>query len=133
MERVRGPHAPSYQYGYLHRELVGEPIRWVDVIALTPQISRWISVAAGRGETVDALVHTLHGLPLEQQAEVGLPWVEALVLPDPDAIAGRSFLLPEWLEAVRQHTRPTALLGIWHRLVDALTVAGDHHIAALAD
>jgi hypothetical protein len=81
---------------------------------------------------VDALAHLLYQLPPEQQATVGLPWMDHLVLSGPVQIAGRSYLLPEWLEQVRPHTTTPALLASWHRIVDALTVAGDDRIAALA-
>lgn len=124
---------PSYETGYLHREYEGDPIRWADPAALAPQIERWIPVAAGQPETVDALAHLLSAREgARQAAQPGLPWMEKLVMADPEQIANRSFLLPEWLERVRP-SAAEELLKSWHRMVDALTVAGDHRVARLAD
>lgn len=124
---------PSYDAGYLHREYTAEPILWADAVSLAPHIERWLPLAAGHRDGVDALAHLLHRLPTAEQASVGLPWMEQLVMADPDAIASRSYLLPEWLEQVRPHATSPALRAVWHRIVDALTVAGDDRIAAMAD
>jgi hypothetical protein len=124
---------PSYEPGYLHREFDAEPIWWADPASLAPQIERWLQVAAGRPGPLDALVHLLDRMPAEQQAQFGLPWVELLVMADPHQIANRSYALPEWLERVRPYSEPRPLLESWHRIVDALTVAGDNRVAALAD
>ncbi|OGS00608.1 MAG: hypothetical protein A2V88_17160, partial [Elusimicrobia bacterium RBG_16_66_12] len=124
---------PSYDAGYLHREYHGERILWADGEALTPQIERWLPVVAGHREGVDALAHLLERLPAERQASMGLPWMEQLVMADPTQAASQSYLLPEWLERVRPHVADQDLRRAWHRIVDALTVAGDHRVAALAD
>jgi hypothetical protein len=125
--------APSFEEGYLHREYEGEPIIWADPVALTPEIERWLPLAAGHREALDTLAHLLSRLSPEQQAEVGLPWLDDLVMADPGKIANRSLLLPEWLERVRPHAASGPLERSWHRIVDALTVAGDDRAARLAD
>jgi hypothetical protein len=125
--------ATSYEEGYLHREYEGEPILWGDPVALAPQIERWLPLAAGRRAPLDALVHLLDRVPAERQADVGLPWIEQLVMADPEQIANRSYLLAGWLERVRPYAVSQALRTAWHRIVDALTVAGDDRIATLAD
>ncbi len=124
--------APSYESGYLHREYEGEPILWGDPVALAPQIERWLPLAAGQRAPLDALVHLLDRVPIERQADVGLPWIEQLVMADPIGIANHSYLLPGWLERVRPYAVSQSLRA-WHLIVDALTVAGDDRIAALAD
>lgn len=124
---------PSYDPGYLHREYEGAPILWADPVALAPQIERWLPLAAGQREPLDALAHLLHQLPAEQQATIGLPWMERLVMANPKEIANRSFLLPEWLEGIQPHVTSQPLQTAWHRIIDALTVAGDNRIAAMAD
>jgi len=124
---------PSYESGYLHREYEGEPILWAEPLALAPQIPRWLSLAAGHREPLDALVQLIDQVPLKRQPEVGLPWIEQLVMDYPKGIANRSFLLPGWLERIRPHVSAPSLLSAWHRIVDALTVAGDDRVAALAD
>jgi hypothetical protein len=124
---------PSYESGHLHREYEGEPILWADPVALTPQIQRWLPFAAGHREPLDALVQLIDRVPLNRQPEVGLAWIERLVMDHPKGIANRSFLLPGWLERIRPHVAAPPLLSAWHRIVDALTVAGDDRVAALAD
>jgi hypothetical protein len=124
---------PSYESGYLHREYEEEPILWADPVALAPHIERWLPHAAGHHEPLDALAHLLYQLHPDRQAELGLPWMEQLVIADPANIANHSFLLPEWLERVQPFTHSQPLRAAWHRIVDALTVAGDDRIAALAD
>ena len=124
---------PSYSSGYLHREYEGAPIRWPDVSALSEQIERWVPQAAGDSGAVDALAQLLDGLPADQQAALGLPWMEELVMANPDEIANRSFLLPDWLKGVLPAVGTGPQRTSWHRIVDALTVAGDDRIAAMAD
>ena len=123
-------HVPS---GYFHREFTGDPIRWSDAVSLKPQIDRWVTVVPGSAWAVDALLDLLLGLRQEQQAELGLPWVDTLVTSKASAVANRSYDLPKWLRAMRQHALSKDLCAIWDRIVDALTVAGDQQVAALAD
>jgi len=124
---------PSYASGYLHREYEGAPIPWPDPIALAPQIEQWLPIAAGHRETIDALAQLLDRLPAERQARIGLAWMEQLVMANPAVIANRSFMLPNWLQRVEPHATSEPLRTAWHRIVDALTVAGDDRVAALAD
>ena len=124
---------PSYETGYLHREYHGDPIQWADPETLAPHIEQWLPVAAGNRHGVDALAQLLAQLPPERQATLGLPWMEQLVAADPAQVANQSYLLPNWLERVRPHLTDPTLGAAWHRIIDALTVAGDHRIAALAD
>jgi hypothetical protein len=124
---------PSYSSGYLHREYEGEPIRWPDVAALSAQIEHWVPQVAGDSGAVDALAQLLDGLPADQQAALGLPWMEQLVMADPDGIANRSFLLPNWLKGVLTAVGTGPQRTAWHRIVDTLTVAGDNRIAEMAD
>lgn len=92
-------------------------------MALAPQIEQWLPLAAGHREPLDALLHLLDRSLGEKQAEIGLPWIEHLVMADPDQVANRSFLLPGWLERVRSHTMSKESHAAWHRIVDALTVS----------
>jgi hypothetical protein len=124
---------PSHDGGYLHREYEGEPILWADPVPLAPHIERWLPHAAGHARPLDALIRLLHRLPVDHQATIGLPWIERLVMASPDEIAGHSYLVPEWLEKVRPHAVSPALQAAWHKIVDALTVAGDHRVAAMSD
>jgi hypothetical protein len=124
---------PAPDFSYLHREFDGDPIEWVDPLALKDQVQRWVSQAAGSAHAVDTLLRLLRPLPVAEQADVGLPWVEMLVLAAPDKIASRTSRLPDWLEAVRPDAGVAELTAAWHRIVDALAVAGDDEVAALED
>jgi hypothetical protein len=114
-------------------EFEGEPVPWAHPAALVPQVERWIPLAAGHSEAVDAVARLLARLPADQQAQLGLPWMERLVLEDPRAIARGSWRLPDWLQGVQAHATSAPLAEQWHRIVDALIVAGDTRVAALAD
>jgi hypothetical protein len=97
-----------------------------------PQIVRWLPYAAGVANCVDALVRAIADVPVTDQAYVGLPWIEALVVSDPAAIAHRSWLLPQWLREIRGDARNEANES-WQRIVDALAVAGDSRVSDLMD
>jgi hypothetical protein len=124
---------PSHEARFLYREYEAGAILWGDPVALSPGIKRWLPLAAGLSEPLDALLHFLDRIPIEQQALLGLPWVEQLVMGGPSQIANRSSLLPNWLGLIRTHARSRPLIELWHRIVDALIVAGDGRIAAYAD
>jgi hypothetical protein len=94
---------PSYNYGYLYRELDSDPIVWTNVEHWQPQIARWLPIAAGQPESVDSLVGLLRSVSDHQQGPLGLAWIEALVQADPSAISWTSDLLPGWLHDIRPH------------------------------
>jgi hypothetical protein len=64
--------SPTYDYGYLYRELDSDPIVWTDVEAWQPQVVRWLPMAAGQREGLDSLVHLLHSVPDDRQGRLGL-------------------------------------------------------------
>ncbi|MCD1573257.1 hypothetical protein [Agromyces mediolanus] len=124
---------PTYDNHYLVRELDDIPISWIDFDTIAPHVPRWLPFAAGHRESVDQLIAFLRLTSIDQQVELGLPWVEELVRADPASIAGRSYLLPEWLKGVRAAARPPVRKANWQRVVDQLLVAGDERVADLAD
>lgn len=85
------------EVAYLYRELAGAPIVWSDALAWRSAIEAWLPGAAGQPDCVDSLVGLLGTLPPGAQATVGLPWMADIVLPEPQAIADRTFLLARWL------------------------------------
>ena len=123
----------AYESRYLRRELEAKPIEWADIVAWKRQVERWLPLAAGSRRCVDSLIRTLSPLEGAKQAAVGLPWIEILVKADPNEIASRSFLLPDWLREVRLHARGREELLCWQRIVDMLVVAGDTRVADLSD
>lgn len=124
---------PTYANNYLVRELDAGPVGWINFDVVVPHISRWVTFAAGHRESVDQLVTLLRLGRIEQQVELGLPWIEALVKADPPAIAGHSYLLPGWLSDIRSAATTTPPKAVWQRVVDQLLVAGEERVAALAD
>lgn len=123
----------AYENGYLLRELDGAPIVWIDFDTIAPHVGRWVSFAAGHRESVDQLIALLRLTSIQRQVSDGLPWVEDLVRANPDAIAGSSYLLPEWLAETRSAARRAPQGPNWQRIVDLLVVAGEERIAALTD
>lgn len=123
----------TYDNGYLLRELDGTPIVWIDFDKIAPHIGRWVPFAAGHRESVDQLIAFLRLISIQRQVSDGLLWIEDLVRADPDAVAGRSYLLPEWLAETRSAARGTPQGPNWQSIVDLLVVAGEERIAALAD
>jgi len=99
---------------------------------LADRIERWIPLAVGRHECVDALISFLNTAPLDQQASHGLAWVAALVTPRPSEIAGHTYLLAWWLEQIRANgTLTTEQQRTIERIVDALVAAGDSRTVKL--
>jgi antitoxin (DNA-binding transcriptional repressor) of toxin-antitoxin stability system len=123
----------AYDNGYLLRELDSTPIVWIDFDKIASQIDRWVPFAAGHRESIDQLIALLRLTSMDRQVSDGLPWIEDLVSADPIAIAGRSYLLPEWLAETRSAARATPQGPNWQRIVDLLVVAGEERIAALTD
>lgn len=121
------------EVSYLYRELDGDPIVWWDPFAWRDAVESWLPVAVGEPSCVDHLISFLSALARDKQVRLGLPWVTALVLPDPDSVAGRSFLLPAWLIETRASATEQGLLPAWQRVVDALVVAGVSRLAPYSE
>jgi hypothetical protein len=121
------------EVAFLYRELDGEPIAWWRPLAWDAAIEQWLSLALGNPVCVGNLVGFLLHLPPTDQARVGLPWVERLVLADPGRIAKRAALLSSWLIEIRQAAFDTDLLPSWQRIVDALVVAGTARLAPYSE
>ena len=125
---------PSSESMYQTRELKGEPRRWTDLLAWTPQVERWLAIAPGDRESIDQLVVAVRRLDVADQLDTGLRWIETLVqATSTGAGRGSTWTLAEWLEERRpdlstaeQHTR-------WQNLLDMQVVSGNTQIAHLAD
>jgi hypothetical protein len=121
------------EVSYLYPELDGDPIVWWEPLAWRDAVEGWLPVAVGNPSCVDHLISFLSPLARDQQVRSGLPWVSALVLPDPDSVAGRSFLLSAWLIETRAAATDQGLLPAWQRVVDALVVAGVTRLAPYSE
>ena len=87
----------SHEVSYLYREVQDNPIAWWEPLALRSEVEAWLVAAAGRPICVEQLISFLDVLAPEDQVRMGLPWVATLVLADPAHIAGRTYLLTNWL------------------------------------
>jgi hypothetical protein len=98
---------------------------WPTVAELAERVERWLPLAAGTADGVDALVGFLETAPLGEQ--IGrLSWVTQLVSADLGEVAGRSYFLPGWLEQLRASGQLDATtLREYQRMVDGLAAAGD--------
>ena len=118
---------------YLYRELDGQPIIWWDPEALRPEVEAWLSPAAGNGMCANQLVGLLAAMPADGQVRLGLPWMEKLVLSDPERVAQSAALLPGWLVEGRSAAGDAGLSSTWQVIVDALVVAGIRRLAPYSD
>ena len=118
---------------YLYREVQDKPIAWWEPLAWVSEVEAWLEVAAGIAQCVDQLVSFLGVLESGDQVRTGLSWVATLVLVDPARIAGRTFLLTDWLIDTRSAAVDTGLLANWQEVVDALVVAGVTRLARYSE
>ena len=123
--------APSWHY--LYREVQSDPIKWWSPRALRSEVEDWVVFAAGIATCVDQLIEFLGVLPPDEQVPTGLPWLQALILRNPDRIASRSFMVATWLIENRAAADDARLLPKWQEIVDALVVAGDSRLATYSD
>lgn len=99
---------------------------WPSLTSITEQMHRWVPLAAGHPESVDALVGFLEAQPTTTQLQPSLELMMTLTAADFAAIANRAHFLPSWLERVREHAlREQASRKTYHRLIDGLAAAND--------
>ncbi|HUZ53141.1 MAG TPA: hypothetical protein VMU94_11510, partial [Streptosporangiaceae bacterium] len=118
---------------FLYRELAGVPVVWWQPLSWQDTVEQWLPLAEGDPTCVDHLIGFVRPLPPEDQARVGLPWIERLVLASPGRVANRTFLLSAWLVEIRQPASDAGLLPDWQRIVDALVVAGVARLAPYSE
>ena len=140
---------------YEYREIPNGPISWIDPESWADEIDLWVRTATRDPEdtqaatgppgnaphralpasgllgSIGALIGMLSALPADQQARIGIHWVEQLV-----AVAGASAAqassLPLWLRNVKPYCQETERATL-QRIVDLLIVYGNTHIGDLAD
>ena len=118
---------------YLYREVQDKPIAWWEPLASISEVEAWLEAAAGNPQCVDQLITFLSVLAPGDQVRTGLSWVAKLVLVDPARIAGRTFLLTDWLIDTRSAAVDAGLLADWQEVVDALVVAGVTRLAPYSE
>ncbi|WP_420638708.1 hypothetical protein [Candidatus Poriferisocius sp.] len=123
------PHM-TQEHRHHFRELTCEPIRWPVPQQWRTEVDTWVNASDGGLEAIDAIVHMLQSQPIEEQASIGIEWVERLVAKNPEDC--QTDLLPAWLREVRYYCGEEELPN-WQRLVDILVVHGDTRVRDLAD
>ena len=118
---------PIPNFLYMYRELPDDgPVTWIDPKTWTPEIELWISTAikgatgadstsiqqqsavipsfpaGGFFGTIDSLIGTLSTLPIAQQAEAGINWVEQLAEAAGEDVVD-TIRLRQWLHDVEPH------------------------------
>jgi hypothetical protein len=105
---------------------------WLDPDDIADLAIRWLKIARGEPKAGDAVTDLANCATPAWQATTGLTWAEDLINGDYVAIAGRCWVLPEWLETVHVAGQ-LDVHGVarWHRLVDGLAAHGDYRAAKL--
>ena len=114
---------------YLYREVQTTPIAWWDPIGLVSEVEAWLELASGNALCVDRLISFISDLQATDQARVGLPWMDRLVMGNVESIAQRTYMLPTWLIQMRSPAADEGFSATWQRIIDALVVAGESKLA----
>jgi len=105
---------------------------WPPVDEIADLVTRWIAIAEGVPEAVDAAGQLARCAPSEWQASTGLRWVEDLADGFYGAVSPISWLLIDWLEKVHSSGYLNGDgAARWRRIVDGLAAAGDSGAARL--
>ncbi len=147
--------APATIEMYNYREIPDGPIPWIDPEGWAPEIDMWVQAAirnrspndgtasaqqdapspslpaGGLFGSIGTMVSMLLALPTEDQARIGISWIEQLVA-YAGSEAANTFTLPAWLQEVRPHCRGDES-DTWQRITDHLYVFGDARVSDLAD
>ena len=123
----------THEGSYLYHEVQTSRITWWEPLTWQSEINAWLEHATGRAKCVDQLIGFIGVLETETQVRTGMPWVATLVLADPAPIAGRTFLLPDWLIEMRSTAVDIGLSDSWQEVVDALVVAGVTELAPYSE
>lgn len=105
---------------------------WVDPATIADLVVRWLPLAQNEPTVADEVAQLAKCGRHFWQMGTSLNWVEQVINGQYSAVANSCGHLMTWLRSLRE-----AGLGApddtarWHRLVDGLAAAGDHHAAEL--
>lgn len=114
---------------YLYREVYDEPIAWWRPSDLQGDIDRILATGDASPTCPGILVAFLGSLSFEDQARLGLPWIEPLVRADPVNVRSYSLELRSWLPEIQSAAVAVGMESKWQAIVDDLVVAGDAYLA----
>lgn len=125
---------PQTRTGDTDRGSTLEHVRedWIDPDQFADLVARWIPIAHGAPEAVDAVAQLAQCAQPSWQAATGLFWIEELIDEDYGAVAGRCWFLVDWLESVRASGElDEDGTARWRRIVDELAAEGDSRAVRL--
>ncbi len=120
----------TYEHWNGYRELTSEPICWPVPQQWQTEINAWIDASPGGHEAINAMVAMLRTQPIEEQASIGIKWVERIVAKNEED--SRTLLLPDWLRDVHAYCSDEEL-SVRQRIVDTLVVQGDTRVQDFVD
>jgi hypothetical protein len=127
-ETLLGSLIPSPSaFGYpndLDAVLVNARSNWFPLHAVSKHVVDWLARAQGQMSAVDALVGFLQTQPIQDQAQLGLEWVQSLVVSGDGTASTSGFLLVGWLGSLRQSSvLDTSTRRVYRVIVDALVLS----------
>lgn len=99
---------------------------WLHPTILAPLMVRWLSLAAGLPDCVDAIAWFLLHQPLTERLQFGLPWIERTIGTHFKSVARSTSILGSWLTATMASMELSAEARRRLRhLIDGLAAHGD--------
>lgn len=125
---------PASTVAFLYREVQDEPVRWWEPLSLQAEIGDLLATGETSPWCPGRIVQFLQAVDLEDQARLGLPWIQPLVRRDADNVrAYSSPILQRWLPEIQPAAITVGLHGVWQAIVDDLVVAGDLQLAPYSE
>lgn len=105
---------------------------WIEPAEIADLFERWVPLAAGRAQSVDAVTRFSMTAGPQWQADTGLAWVERTIAGAYETVANSCWFLVDWLGRLRtEQALPPDAANAWRRVVDSLAAAGDARAAKL--
>jgi hypothetical protein len=99
---------------------------WVEPAAISGVMDRWIPLAVGAPECVDAIAGFLKHRSIADRVQFGVPWLESVIDSRYDAVARRTYILMDWIrETLGSGQLPADAKRSLQRIVDGLAAQGD--------
>ena len=124
---------PASTVAFLYREVQDEPARWWEPLSLQAEIGDLLATGETSPWCPGRIVQFLRAVGVEDQARLGLPWIQPLVRRDADNVRAYSPILQRWLPEIQPAAITVGLHGIWQAIVDDLVVAGDLQLAPYSE
>ena len=124
---------PATTVHFLYRETESEPIHWWQPLTLRVEIEELLATGDTSPWCPNRLIEFLQAVDTDDQARLGLPWIQPLVSADPDNVCTYSPLLRRWLPEIQHAAATVGLQNVWQAIVDDLVVVGDIELAPYSE